>query len=296
MPIKPENRHFYRGAAWQALRAMILIREEQRCKLCRVANRIQIARGLGSDAGTYMECDGGAVFSDRDGTPLGWARGSEYNAAKFPMVVLTIGPCKGTRVHKAAPTKKDKWAYRTDYANDCDCKCFRLLHTNANCPGIIQLGSLRVHWPLARRWRWHHFETLIKLMYQQQNGKGYEYIGDVNWMSVQYESTTLIEIEALLGELKQEPWWLEAIRVPEAQQFVRRRIAAMIAVVAVQGRPSSLTHARAMFAEAMDGKPKPKQVELLKVEHSAPPRPVPVAAPVAVVAAVLERREQLSLF
>jgi 5-methylcytosine-specific restriction endonuclease McrA len=47
MPIKPENRHYYSGPAWQAIRERILERERHRCKFCQVINHAQIYRVTG---------------------------------------------------------------------------------------------------------------------------------------------------------------------------------------------------------------------------------------------------------
>lgn len=38
MPIKPEFRHFYRGEAWQSIRATIRERAGNKCERCGVAN------------------------------------------------------------------------------------------------------------------------------------------------------------------------------------------------------------------------------------------------------------------
>lgn len=42
MPIRPEFRHFYRGAAWLATRARILARANNRCEQCGKPNRVKV--------------------------------------------------------------------------------------------------------------------------------------------------------------------------------------------------------------------------------------------------------------
>jgi hypothetical protein len=95
MPIKRENYALYPGGSptskeWKALRATILDRAGNACENCKAPNGILIVRGIGSDAGTYMHFDGGAVHDAETGEKLGYARGSEYNAGKLIRVVLTI--------------------------------------------------------------------------------------------------------------------------------------------------------------------------------------------------------------
>lgn len=88
MPIRPENRELY-PANWKELREGILLRANNQCEKCRAPNGAGIARGTGKDACTYM-LDDGQVFDDESGEFLGYARGSEYDAARHPRVVLTI--------------------------------------------------------------------------------------------------------------------------------------------------------------------------------------------------------------
>jgi 5-methylcytosine-specific restriction endonuclease McrA len=38
MPIRPENRHYYTGEAWQRLRKRILARANNACEVCNVQN------------------------------------------------------------------------------------------------------------------------------------------------------------------------------------------------------------------------------------------------------------------
>lgn len=89
MPIKPENKHRY-PANWKQIRASILERAGHKCEQCKAPNRTLIARGTGSDEGTYMLACGGEVFDAETGEELGLARGSEYQVQRFTEVVLTI--------------------------------------------------------------------------------------------------------------------------------------------------------------------------------------------------------------
>ncbi len=89
MPIKPENRARY-PADWPAIRAIIRERAGDCCEKCKAPDRTLIARGTGSDAGTYMLMDG-EVRSAETGEKLGYARGSEYSTARMIEVVLTVG-------------------------------------------------------------------------------------------------------------------------------------------------------------------------------------------------------------
>lgn len=89
MPIKPENKTRY-PVNWKEIRARILERAGHKCERCNAPNRTLIARGTGSDDGTYMLANGGEVFDADTGEELGLARGSEYQVARFTEVVLTI--------------------------------------------------------------------------------------------------------------------------------------------------------------------------------------------------------------
>ena len=89
MPIKPENRNRY-PANWKQIRASILDRAGHKCEQCNAPNRTLIARGVGSDDGTYMLADGGDVFNSETGERLGLARGGEYETKGLIEVVLTI--------------------------------------------------------------------------------------------------------------------------------------------------------------------------------------------------------------
>jgi 5-methylcytosine-specific restriction endonuclease McrA len=89
MPIKPENKARY-PKDWKAIRAEVLERAGHKCEQCNAPNRALIARGTGSDEGTYMLANGGEVFDAETGEELGLARGSEYKVHRFTEVVLTI--------------------------------------------------------------------------------------------------------------------------------------------------------------------------------------------------------------
>lgn len=90
MPIKPENRSRY-PANWKAIRALILVRADNRCEKCRVENYAMICRGIDRDADTYILPDTGALFCAETGTALGYARVTDYHCIpKFIKIVLTI--------------------------------------------------------------------------------------------------------------------------------------------------------------------------------------------------------------
>jgi len=88
MPIKPENRHRY-PADWPAIRERILSRAGNACEKCKAPNRTRIARGAGSDEGTYM-LDTADVFCAETGKHLGRCRHSDYELGRMVDVVLTI--------------------------------------------------------------------------------------------------------------------------------------------------------------------------------------------------------------
>ena len=89
MPISKEKKALY-PANWDELSKRVRETAGQRCQQCKAPNGQQIARGCDVDAGTYMVVDGGAVFSEIDGELLGVQRGSEYDADRFLVVVLTV--------------------------------------------------------------------------------------------------------------------------------------------------------------------------------------------------------------
>lgn len=88
MPIKPENRALY-PVNWQAIREEVLARAENRCEQCAALNHTRIARGAGSDAGTYQTSDA-EVFCAETGQYLGIEPMSDYEVLRMTDVVLTI--------------------------------------------------------------------------------------------------------------------------------------------------------------------------------------------------------------
>lgn len=88
MPIKPENRHRY-PQNWKQIRAAILERAGNKCETCNAPNHTRIARGAGSDEGTYM-LDSADVYCADTGAHLGQCRHSDYDLARMVDVVLTI--------------------------------------------------------------------------------------------------------------------------------------------------------------------------------------------------------------
>ena len=88
MPIKPENKARY-PKDWKQIRQRILERAKDECEKCKVPNGHLVTRGTGKDAGTYMLWDG-QVFDDQTGERLGMARGSEYEASRGVVIVLTV--------------------------------------------------------------------------------------------------------------------------------------------------------------------------------------------------------------
>lgn len=88
MPIRPENRARY-PKNWLQIRATILERAEDKCEKCKAPNRTRIARGAGSDDGTYM-LDSADVYCAETGEHLGQCRMSDYEVLRMTDVVLTI--------------------------------------------------------------------------------------------------------------------------------------------------------------------------------------------------------------
>lgn len=50
MPIRPENRHFYTGSAFEALRDLLRARAENRCECCKAPNGERVFFADGKDA------------------------------------------------------------------------------------------------------------------------------------------------------------------------------------------------------------------------------------------------------
>ena len=88
MPIRESQRPLY-PQDWDAISQRIRERAGDKCETCGVPNHALVARGCGSDEGTYMLEDG-SVFDEDTGEARGMARGSEYNADRFPRIVLTV--------------------------------------------------------------------------------------------------------------------------------------------------------------------------------------------------------------
>lgn len=88
MPIRPENRDRY-PPDWPDISARVRQEAGNRCEWCRAPNGETIARGRGDDAGTYM-LERGETYDDKTGEYLGLRHGSEYDAARFVRVILTV--------------------------------------------------------------------------------------------------------------------------------------------------------------------------------------------------------------
>lgn len=77
MPIRPELRHLYRGAAWRAMRELILGRAKNCCEACKVPNKLGIAR-IDAYPGWWFTLDGEA--HDQTGKLQFHFRGSEFDS------------------------------------------------------------------------------------------------------------------------------------------------------------------------------------------------------------------------
>lgn len=88
MPIRPAMRDRY-PANWPELSRSVREEAGQKCERCKAPNGQTIARGAGTDAGTYM-LEHGEVFDDQTGERRGTARGSEYEVKRWTRVVLTV--------------------------------------------------------------------------------------------------------------------------------------------------------------------------------------------------------------
>ncbi len=71
---------------WRAIREGVRLRTNNQCAQCRAPNGEAIVRA--DDGRTYM-LPGGQVFDAANGTPRGYARGSEYDG-RLVRVVLTV--------------------------------------------------------------------------------------------------------------------------------------------------------------------------------------------------------------
>ncbi len=78
-------------ADWKRIRAEILLRAGNVCERCRAPNGVLVARGAKGtrDEGTYM-LDVGSVRCAETGEDRGVARGSEFEADRFVVIVLTV--------------------------------------------------------------------------------------------------------------------------------------------------------------------------------------------------------------
>ena len=74
-------------ANWNEIREGIRLRTNNQCAFCRAPNNALVARHV--DGGSYM-LEHGEVFDSTTGEYLGLARGSEYDADRFPVIVLTV--------------------------------------------------------------------------------------------------------------------------------------------------------------------------------------------------------------
>lgn len=108
-PIKPENVARY-PANWPQIREAVLERAGHRCEQCKVANRALIARGAGSNAGTYMTADA-EVYDANTGEHLGRCRMSDYEVGSMVDIVLTIAHLDHTP-ENCAPENLRAWCQR----------------------------------------------------------------------------------------------------------------------------------------------------------------------------------------
>jgi 5-methylcytosine-specific restriction endonuclease McrA len=117
MPIKPENRARY-PKEWPAIRAAILERAGHACEQCKAPNRTRIARGTGSDAGTYM-LDTADVYCADTGRHLGRCRHSDYELARMVDIVLTIAHLDHTP-ENCDPANLRAWCQRCHLRHDAE--------------------------------------------------------------------------------------------------------------------------------------------------------------------------------
>jgi 5-methylcytosine-specific restriction endonuclease McrA len=72
------------------IRAGILKRANNRCEQCTLENGVRVARGAGSDAGTFMLDEEGQVYDAESGQLLGHCRASDYEVGRVTDVVLSL--------------------------------------------------------------------------------------------------------------------------------------------------------------------------------------------------------------
>jgi 5-methylcytosine-specific restriction endonuclease McrA len=63
MPIKAENRHFYKGQVWKDIRAAILKRAGNKCEFCGLANKLMGWRDLAGEFWADDDADASVVWS-----------------------------------------------------------------------------------------------------------------------------------------------------------------------------------------------------------------------------------------
>lgn len=95
MPIRPEDRKRY-PKDWKHISKRIREREGNACKWCKAPNGALVAREASGE--TYMLEDG-RTYNATDGTYYGYRRGSEYDAARFVRIVLTVAHLDHTPEH-----------------------------------------------------------------------------------------------------------------------------------------------------------------------------------------------------
>lgn len=87
MPIRPENKALYPPDWPEISRRIREDRAKNKCELCKAPNGEAIARSV--DGRTYMLMDG-QTFDAETGEYLGLTRGSEFDADRIIVVVLTV--------------------------------------------------------------------------------------------------------------------------------------------------------------------------------------------------------------
>lgn len=87
MPIRPEFRKFYQGPAWQATRAHILERADNKCEQCGVPDKTVVVR-IAELPGWWFTMDGDAY--DETGAHRGMFRGSEIPEPTFVKIMIGV--------------------------------------------------------------------------------------------------------------------------------------------------------------------------------------------------------------
>lgn len=78
MPIRPENKHYYKTDEWQAAKAAVIARANGKCEQCLVPNRVSVIRDTDGDWHTGEQF--GEYCSELD----------LAEDAKFIRIVLTV--------------------------------------------------------------------------------------------------------------------------------------------------------------------------------------------------------------